>query len=92
MLLNSFSHFRAFEPAAGEQFDPVIGRIQRPAGRASSASAGNAFELILPFPAFEPTAGEQFDPVTGRIQRPAGRASSASAGNAFELTLPFPGL
>ena len=50
MLLNSLFHFRAFEPTAGEQFDPVIGRIQRPVGRASSASAGNAFELTLPFP------------------------------------------
>ena len=50
MLLNSLSHFRAFEPAAGEQFDPVIGRIPRPAGQASSASAGNAFEFTLPFP------------------------------------------
>ena len=50
MLLNSLSHFRAFEPAAGEQFDLVIGRIPRPAGQASSASAGNAFEFTLPFP------------------------------------------
>ena len=50
MLLNSLSHFRAFEPAAGEQFDSVLGRIQRPAERASSASAGNAFELTLPCP------------------------------------------
>ena len=50
MLLNSLSHFRVFEPAAREQFEPVIGRIQRPAGRASSASAGNAFELTVPFP------------------------------------------
>ena len=49
MLLNSLSHFRAFEPT-GEQFDSIIGRIQRPAGRASSASAGNAFELTVPFP------------------------------------------
>ena len=50
MLLNSLSRFRAFEPTAGEQFDPVLGRIQRPAGRASSASAGNVFELTLPCP------------------------------------------
>ena len=49
MLLNSLFHFRAFEPAAGQQIDPVIGRMPRPAGRAS-ASAGNAFKLTLPFP------------------------------------------
>ena len=73
-------------PTAGEQFDPVMGRIQRE--RASSASAGNPFKLTL---AFEPTAGEQFDPVIGRIQRTAERASSVSAGNPFKLTLSFPG-
>ena len=49
MLLNSLSYIRAFEPVAGEQFDPVIGRIQRIAGRASLASTGNALELTLPF-------------------------------------------
>ena len=92
MLLNSLCHFRAFEPTAGEQFDPFIGRIQRPVGRASSASAGNFLNSFSHFRAFEPRAGEQFDPVIGRIQRPAGRASSSSAGNAFELTLSFPGL
>ena len=50
MLLNSLCHFWAFEPTAGEQFDPVIGRIPRPAGRASLESAGNSFKLTLPFP------------------------------------------
>ena len=52
MLLNSFSHFRVFEPTTGEQFQPVIGRIQRPAGRASLASAANTFKFTLPFPGF----------------------------------------
>ena len=32
MLLNSLSRFRAFETAAGEQFDPITGRIQRRVG------------------------------------------------------------
>ena len=86
--------FRAFEPTAGEQFDPVIGRIQRTTERASSASAENPFKLTLSFHsgAFEPTAGEQFDPVFGRIQRTAERASSASAGNPCKLTVSFPAL
>ena len=39
----SFSHIRAFGHTAGWQFDPIIGRIQRTAGRASSASAGTPF-------------------------------------------------
>ena len=50
MLLNSLSRFRTFEPAAVEQFGPITGRIQRRTGRASSTSAGNAFELTLSYP------------------------------------------
>ena len=42
--------FRASEPTAGWQLEPVIGRVPRAAGRASSASAGNPFKLTLPFP------------------------------------------
>ena len=61
-----------------------MGRIQRTAERASSASAGNPVKLTLSFPGY--------DPVIGRIQRTAERASSASAGNPFKLTLSFPGL
>ena len=42
-VFNSRSTLRMFGHTAGWQFDPIIGRIQRAAGRASSASAGTPF-------------------------------------------------
>ena len=49
-LSNSLSHFRSSEPTAGWQLEPAIARVPRAAGRASSASAVNPFNLTLPFP------------------------------------------
>ena len=50
ILLDSQLNLRVFQPAAGEQFDPIIGRMQRTTGRASSASAGNPFRLTTQSP------------------------------------------
>ena len=42
----------------GNQFDPIIGRISATAWRASSASAGNGFELLPHFRPCECRAGQ----------------------------------